>query len=546
MGGMIPTPQMLQQQQAGPAAPQPQSTPNPQPQGPPAQPQGQQQDPFAESEAYYRQQIAANTPSSPSGGPIRMMLQNFIGGMGQSMQHEAGLPTPYDKIQQANIGLQNIQSARANIALHQMQAQQSAAITQNMMRQPVPPELQDYLPGVHMATPSEMVQAVSKQRLEALTNQGKAAVAQIQAGPTINTPENLQGLGLPAQTSVRTANQAEGIVQKQAANIPVDDQIRSMFHLPAGVQTIPASSFIRAMGFMMPQTKTGYEWKETSPGTWEPLPTKSVTTRGIQTGGSATIPQSPGGGGANATPTRNGLPAPVRGGGPIYAYDPKSNETVMTTPQEAQQNGYTNPRKVTQKGIDEDRQLNNRLVDVATKINRYDASLNTPITEGERGNIAGLLGSDKFKAGAFGLELPVDRLNQALGVENVRSLSPAAQQRLVAYYNARESMLGYQRVLAGSARSSDQQLGLNLGALPSPVMPETFAKEGIRQFKENVPIAARGLPRMPGIPSVQNIFGSQTQQHVPGGQATGLTEGATGKGTDGNKYVVKGGVWTRQ
>lgn len=31
--------------------------------------------------------------------------------------------------------------------------------------------------------------------------------------------------------------------------------------------------------------------------------------------------------------------------------------------------------------------------------------------------------------------------------------------------------------------------------------------------------------------------------HVPGGKASGLTEGATGKGSDGKKYVVKGGVW---
>lgn len=34
-----------------------------------------------------------------------------------------------------------------------------------------------------------------------------------------------------------------------------------------------------------------------------------------------------------------------------------------------------------------------------------------------------------------------------------------------------------------------------------------------------------------------------TPAHVPGGQATGLTEGATGTGSDGKKYVVKGGVW---
>jgi hypothetical protein len=34
--------------------------------------------------------------------------------------------------------------------------------------------------------------------------------------------------------------------------------------------------------------------------------------------------------------------------------------------------------------------------------------------------------------------------------------------------------------------------------------------------------------------------------HVPGGKATGLTEGATGKGSDGKPYIVKGGVWVAQ
>jgi len=40
-----------------------------------------------------------------------------------------------------------------------------------------------------------------------------------------------------------------------------------------------------------------------------------------------------------------------------------------------------------------------------------------------------------------------------------------------------------------------------------------------------------------GMPS------GQTPQHTPGGQAQGLQEGATGTGSDGKKYVVKGGTW---
>lgn len=43
-----------------------------------------------------------------------------------------------------------------------------------------------------------------------------------------------------------------------------------------------------------------------------------------------------------------------------------------------------------------------------------------------------------------------------------------------------------------------------------------------------------------GKPALESAGG---QQHVPGGKAQGLQEGATGTGSDGKKYVVKGGVW---
>lgn len=39
---------------------------------------------------------------------------------------------------------------------------------------------------------------------------------------------------------------------------------------------------------------------------------------------------------------------------------------------------------------------------------------------------------------------------------------------------------------------------------------------------------------------------ASTTEHKPGGQATGLREGQTGTGSDGKKYIVKGGVWQPQ
>lgn len=465
------------------------------------QPQ-QQSDPIEQLKQQFAQQAMQQTPPA-SGGGVKRFLQNWFHDWGQGMLASSGMPTEASKRQQALMNLNTLtqtqtlgQMRDADIAFKQLQAK---ALEQGQ--------------GL---VPDAFAEGIGHNEIKGMTWQqalpyiNKVRPAEIQAGPLVNTSPEMQQMGLPSQAPLKQANTAQGIVTKQQGMTDIDEPTRQLLRLPPGVTKVPLTSLIRALGFMAQSTKTGFEWKDIN-GVMTPLPTKSVTTRG-NAAATATAAPSSGGGRASgpssapSAPRGSGMPAPVYTDKAGYAYDPQTGETSLTTPKESHDRGYTNFRPVTQKNIDEDRQLNNRLTDVATKINRYEDSLNQPITEAERGNIAGLLGSDKFKAGVFGAEIPVDRMNQVLDVENVRGLSQAAQNRLVAYYNARESMLGYQRVLAGSARSSDQQLGLNLGALPSPVMPDSFGKEGIRQFKENIPIAGRGLPRMPGIPTAGDVL----------------------------------------
>jgi hypothetical protein len=55
-----------------------------------------------------------------------------------------------------------------------------------------------------------------------------------------------------------------------------------------------------------------------------------------------------------------------------------------------------------------------------------------------------------------------------------------------------------------------------------------------------------GAPSQGGATAGVAGGGAGGAQHTPGGQAAGLTEGQTGTGSDGKKYVVKGGVWQPQ
>jgi hypothetical protein len=183
-----------------------------------------------------------------------------------------------------------------------------------------------------------------------------------------------------------------------------------------------------------------------------------------------------------------------------YAVDPQTQQTMLTTRSDAGQKGLQEFRKVSQNDIDKDRQITNRLSDVETKLNRYDDALQSPQLSGDdKSAIGKIIRSDKFKLGAFGLEVPVDQVNLWLRENRISGLSDAGVKALASYYNARESMSGYQRVLSGSNRGSDKTMELNIDALPKPTDPANYAKESINQFRENIPIMRRGLPVLPGV-----------------------------------------------
>lgn len=468
---------------------------------------------------HYSQQLQENATPPAQGGVIKRLLSNFLSGGGEAMMHDAGIPTPYEKQQQAIQGLANVAAAKSHLAtIQSLQAQSAPVPLIGIDDEPITGQ-----DGSPIMIPANHAGSIYAARV---AGQYKQATAESNLdGPTLS-PEQASAMGHP-ELAGQGLNKALGsIIQNQAGKMQVTQDMIDNEHLPPESlgKWIKVSDVLSAQRLNMMGTRTtqGGSWKETSPGQWTFLPTTSTTVRGAGT------PANPGA--ASHPLNAPGVPHQLKtfaGGGPVYAFDPKTSQTLLTTPAEAQQNGYTNPRKVTQPEIEKDRQLNNRLADVATKITRYEGSMQNDLSSNDQQLLASALEDDKFKADLFGSEVPVDWLNKLAQASYFNKMSPEGQKRLVAYFNAKEAMQGYQRVLSGSGHGSDAGMQLNIGALPNPLWKSSGAQEGFRQFKENIPIAAQGLPRLPGVTNAADVLNASGTVRV---QIPGQPVGTISKG----------------
>jgi len=210
-----------------------------------------------------------------------------------------------------------------------------------------------------------------------------------------------------------------------------------------------------------------------------------------------------------AVAKKQAMDAATGAGEQVYATD-RTGRTMLMAKSDAINAGY-GYMKVAPKQVSEDRQLNNRLSDVQQKISQYEQSFQQPLdshgwfSSSDRSLIAQAIGTDKLKFGAFGAELPIDWGNKLGRSSLFKGMSPQAQQRVISYFNARESLVGYQRVLSGSGRSSEKSLELNLDTLPSPIDPENYAGNALKAFKQNLAIAGQGLPVLPGVRTPEEV-----------------------------------------
>jgi hypothetical protein len=61
--------------------------------------------------------------------------------------------------------------------------------------------------------------------------------------------------------------------------------------------------------------------------------------------------------------------------------------------------------------------------------------------------------------------------------------------------------------------------------IPSPWLPEQYSRNALSQFQDNIKIAATGLPRLPGVPTVSDI---RKQQNSGSNLGRSVMEDASG------------------
>jgi len=201
------------------------------------------------------------------------------------------------------------------------------------------------------------------------------------------------------------------------------------------------------------------------------------------------------------------------GGGPVYAYD--GQQTVLTTRNDALSRGMTAVRPVKETDIRNDQHDIRVLNDIQTKSdNVLKAASAMDQTSWTQAGIAA----------HYMAEHPNTTTESLLKSKELKNASKSTQDYIIAINSLRESSMGLQKVLTGSARSNETQLNALLTTLPGFEPSSDIVKAKLQAFNQNIGMLRQGLPTGTGI---ENIGGPGTQQQSQP-QATHVYDPSTG------------------
>ena len=458
------------------AAAAPQQTAQTLQQNQPQQPQpGQwsENNPYGAIAKDYQERWQQSQPPPDRGGPIKRLLTNFVGGMGNSMMAEAGLPTQSQQRQQL---LQN-----ALLAANHAQAW----------------EEQQGLQRYRSALTDQMTQQTQfnaqMQPLHLQQAQQSLAAGQ-QALPTVRpvmSADDLTSLGVPSDLAA------------QYSGKPLSEADM------ASVKNMAAAGAKQLFDY-------GNDGTGPNKGIWlmdkNYVPIRQLATVS-ETGRSVALAK------IQAQQQNNLIKSATA---PVYAYDPTSKQTVLTTAGAAQQGGMQAIRGVKETDIRNDMHDTRVLNDVAVKSNNLvDSSAALDQDQRQRDMIAWALTQtdNQIKVGAFGTTIPTGWANTLIHSANMNGSSQQTKDYVTNVLSLREASMGLQKVLTGTARANETQIQALQATLPGLETNSAYARQKLGAFTQNVDMLRQGIPRMPGIDVVPIRTWSGPQSSVQ--QSTG-------------------------
>lgn len=472
-------------------------------------------------------------PTSNRGGPIKRLLFSFLSGAGDAMRHDVGLPTTQQLQQQHVANLATLSNAAAMDDLRDAQAQQL---------QMVPRVLNDgsqvMIPAGHAATFDLAMQRQQQQQNQPSLNDliGRTVHSAIHAGkdpnvdPVIAQLIQLQrGMGRPPADTAAAQKDAfmQGLQPAIAANEITPPMLTDVRQMVTGIQNskaIPAAQKPALVSYLIanptPASQgTQAQVKVNLDNTSKQLPFYDTQNK------NSLVYLSPEqlNAGNQVSPGRYTQASQITAGAKTgYAFDPSTNQTVLTNPQEAQQRGFTAFRPVTEANIRNDTHDTKVLNDIAVKSNNLiSASAALDQDQGQRNIIAQAITfadkDEQFRLGLWGSQLPTSFLN-ALGNSGVmRNATPQTRDYVVNLLSLREASMGMQKLLTGSARSSEQQIAALQATLPALEPDSKLARQKMAAFTQNLQMLRAGIPQLPGIDVVplQGQGNASSTRHFP-------------------------------
>ena len=156
---------------------------------------------------------------------------------------------------------------------------------------------------------------------------------------------------------------------------------------------------------------------------------------------------------------------------------------------------------MTEANIRADQKDESVLNDVAIKTNAViDSASALDQDSRQKDVISWELGNNGIKIG-FGhnLEMPMDALvNNSLRANNMSQASQASKDYIIGVLSLRESAMGLQKVLTGSARNNEAQIEALQATLPGYEDSSDTALQRVDSFTQNLDALRQPIARIPG------------------------------------------------